>query len=265
MRTVTLVVAVAAVCVTSAAALAQARILTVQQGEQAPPPAQQRAAPPPHAPAQVDEQSKSAQQDQVQAPDRGAGGAAGETASTPASATKRQDRVPPAAERYRFTPVDNGFLRLDRKSGNVTYCTSHTAGWSCAAVAENRPSLERQIAQLRDEVAALKQEIAALRAPPAAPAPPPPASASPPAQSEQHPVPPQTVPPGKAPSAPPPPDRQGGATLKLPSHQDLARARGFITDTWHRLVEMIQTMQKDLLHTKDDGDAKQLSKQVSRT
>ena len=99
---------------------------------------------------------------------------------------------------------------------------------------ENRASLEKQIDDLRAEVtaanteiAALKQEIAALRAPP----PPPP-----------HPVPPQTVPP-----SPPPGDRTGGITLKLPSHEDLARAGGFIADTWHRLVEMIEHMQKDLL------------------
>ena len=143
----------------------------------------------------------------------------------------------PAAGRYHFTRVDDGYPapRPQIRPGRLLQ-HAH-AGWSCEAVPENRASLEKQIDDLRAEVTAakseidaLKQEIASLRAPP----PPPP-----------HPVPPQTVPP-----SPPPGERTGGITLKLPSHEDIARARGFIADTWHRLVEMIEHMQKDLLRRK---------------
>jgi hypothetical protein len=260
MRTVTLVLAFAAVCASSPA-WAQARILTVQ--DQTPPPAA------PAAPAQVEaplsspapaappQAKPAAPPAEVRAPAAVPAGPKAEAAKPAESQSqsqsqsetqsesqaKRQDRAPPGApERFSFVRVDNGFLRLDRKSGQVAYCTSRNDGWSCEAVPEQRASLEQQIAQLRDEVAGLEMEIARLRTPPPPPAPPP------------HPVPPQTVPP-----SPQAGDQTGGITLKLPSHEDIARARGFIADTWHRLVDMIESMQKDLLR-KNGGDANGVSR-----
>ena len=64
---------------------------------------------------------------------------------------------------------------------------------------------------------ALKNEIAALRAPPPPPKPPPHSG------------------------------KDGDAQIKLPTAEDVARARAFIADTWHRLVEMIENWQKDML------------------
>jgi hypothetical protein len=188
-------------------ALAQARILAAP--EQA-----QDQAPAPQAPAK----------DENQAP-----------AETPAQPpTKTQDQIPSEAQRqdrgrplvpgrYSFNRVDDGLLRLDRHSGEVAFCRPNTTGWVCEAVPENRAVLEKEIAQLRDEVAALQKEIASLRTPP-----PPP-------------VPPQTVPPA------PHPGKDGDAQIKLPTAEDVARARAFIADTWHRLVEMIENWQKDVL------------------
>ncbi len=267
MRTMTLVLALAAACAASPA-LAQARILTVQDQTQvpqaAPPAAQtQPQAPPQPAPpaAQTPPAPAEPKPAQAQPPappkaqaaepreTQGESQAVSKSAKENNSEAKRQDRAPADAPRYHFTRVDDGYLRLDRKSGKVSYCSTRTQGWSCEAVPENRASLEKQIDDLRAEVtaanteiAALKQEIASLRVPP----PPPP--------SPPHPVPPQTVPP-----SPPPGDRTGGITLKLPSHEDLARAGGFIADTWHRLVEMIEHMQQDLLRKNDAGNG------VSRT
>lgn len=127
--------------------------------------------------------------------------------------------------RYGFSRIENGFLRFDRQSGRVSVCMPRTAGWSCEAVPEDRARLEKEIDQLREEVTALKREIASLRAPPPRPRPP------------------QTVP-----LSPPPPDRNsGGVTIKLPMQEDIARARGFLADTWYRLMEMITHWQKDML------------------
>lgn len=211
MRTATLVVALAAACAASPA-LAQSRILTVQDQPPAPTPAP--AAAPAAPPAQTPEPPKS--QTEKQPESRGE------------SQAKRQDRAPPGVPaRYSFTRVDNGLLRLDHKSGDVAYCTPHNAGWSCEAVPQKGASLEQQIAALREEVEALRKEVAALRAPP----PPPP-----------HPVPPQTVPP-----TPQQPDQTGSITIPLPSRADIARARGFIADTWHRLVDLIENLQKDMI------------------
>jgi hypothetical protein len=231
MRTATVVVVLAAACAASPA-LSQSRILTVQDqppapaAEQTPPSAAAPAPPPatPAPPAQTPEPPKSQVEQQP--------------ASQRESEAKRQDRAPPGVPaRYSFTRVDNGLLRLDHDSGDVAYCTPHNAGWSCEGVPQKGASLEQQIAALRDEVDALRKEVAALRTPP-----PPP-----------HPVPPQTVPP-----APQQPDQTGAVTIPLPSREDIARARGFIADTWHRLVDLIENLQKDMM--RKDGDTSGVSR-----
>jgi len=35
--------------------------------------------------------------------------------------------------------------------------------------------------------------------------------------------------------------------LKLPTAEDVARARAFIADAWHRLVEMLVAIEKDMM------------------
>lgn len=124
--------------------------------------------------------------------------------------------APPApATRWSFRRVDDGFVRLDNRTGHVAHCTPRTAGWACQAVPEDRAALEKQIARLQDELAALKKEIAQLRA-----APPPP---------------------------PPPEKKSPGVSLKMPTRNDIARARDYLADTWHRLVQMIVQFQHDVL------------------
>ena len=160
--------------------------------------------------------------------------------------------VPPS--RFTFSRVNNGFLRLDNDSGQVAYCSTQGRGWACQAASENQPALESQVAglqddvaalkkleteiaalqdgvasvkklqteitRLRDEVSSLKKEIVALKEPP------PPRSPS-----------------DFAPSA----DKGGDVTIKLPTREDVARASAFIQDTWRRFVDMINTVQKDMM------------------
>jgi cell division protein FtsB len=167
--------------------------------------------------------------------------------------------VPPS--RFTFTRVNNGFLRLDNDSGQVAYCSTQGRGWACQAASENHPALESQVVDLqddvaalkkleteiaalqdgvasvkklqteitrlrdevsalKDEVSALKKEIVALKEPPP---PRPPADLSPPA------------------------DKGGDVTIKLPTREDMARASAFIQDTWRRFVDMINTVQKDMM------------------
>jgi hypothetical protein len=136
-----------------------------------------------------------------------------------ASEVPRREPPPRPAGRFSFDRVDDGFLRLDHQSGQVAFCQRQEQSWGCEAVPEHRAALERKIANLqgvigglKQQVADLQKEIAALRAPP-----------------------------------PPPPDHNSGLELKMPSAQDMARARGFLAETWHRLVDMIQSMQQDML------------------
>jgi hypothetical protein len=128
---------------------------------------------------------------------------------------------PSGPSRYTFNRVDDGFLRLDNNSGQVTFCSSHGVGWACQAVPEERAVLEKEIVRLQDEVASLKTEIMALREPP--PPPRPPAELIPPSA------------------------KSGDVQIKLPTREDMERARAAIEDAWQRLVDMIVTFQKDLM------------------
>ena len=144
---------------------------------------------------------------------------------------------PISSGRYSFNRVDDGFLRLDNASGEVAYCSARPGGWACEAVAIDRSALETEttsvqkqvalltkldseIARLRDEIASLKGEIAALKEPPP---PRPPADLSAPLE------------------------KGGASSANLPTQQDLARAREYLEETWRRLVEMIVTIQKDIM------------------
>ena len=148
-----------------------------------------------------------------------------------------ENQRPTTQNRFSFSRVENGFLRLDNDSGQVAYCSTQTAGWTCQSVMENRAASETEIARvqkqvaslkeleteivgLKREVASLKKEIAALKE---SPPPRPPADLA------------------------PRPDKGADVIVKLPSHEDLVKARDFIEETWRRLVEMIATMQKDVM------------------
>jgi len=138
-----------------------------------------------------------------------------------ASSAPAQDPVPPSGpSRYSFNRVDDGFLRLDNISGQVAFCSPHAIGWACAVVPEDRAALETEIARLQGEVAQLKQQVANLHEP----APPrPPTELTPRDKS----------------------DNRGDNAAHL--HENLARARVAIQQAWQRLVEIIVTLQKDMM------------------
>jgi hypothetical protein len=138
-----------------------------------------------------------------------------EAAPPPAVVTPGQPTAAPPA-RFSFSRVETGLLRLDTQTGMVALCRSHSAGWACEAVPEDRAALEKEIAHLQEEVTGLKRELAALQ-----PAPPP----RPPA---------------------PVPDTSG-RKLPLVTDEDIARARAFVEEAWRRLVEMLTNFQKDVM------------------
>ena len=139
-------------------------------------------------------------------------------AATPVLAQAQNAAPPNGPSRYTFNRVDDGFLRLDNQTGQVAFCNPRGVGWACQAVPEDRAALEKEIARLQDEVARLKTEVASLREPP----PRPPADLTPPAKG-------------------------GEAKIKLPSHEDIERARVAVENAWRRLVDMIVNFQKDMM------------------
>lgn len=140
--------------------------------------------------------------------------------STQAKTQKEPERSPDdGASRFSFVRVDDGFLRFDLKTGQVAYCNSHSDGWACQAVPENRSALEREVKSLKDEVAGLKREIETLREPP----------------------------PPRPPAPIPPPPAQGDITRDVPGHDDIARARAMLQDVWERLVAAIVGLKNDVM------------------
>ena len=119
--------------------------------------------------------------------------------------------------RYTFNRADEGYLRLDGRTGQVSICTRRPVGWACQSVADERTALESEIARLQTENVALKKELLARNLP----------------------LPGTTKPdqPATKPEAP---------RLQLPSEADLNKVMTFLDKVWRRLVDMIVTLQKDM-------------------
>lgn len=62
--------------------------------------------------------------------------------------------------RYAMTPIPEGVLRLDTRTGTVSTCTKNGAGWACYAVPDERSALDAEIGRLQVEVEKLKAELA---------------------------------------------------------------------------------------------------------
>ncbi len=142
-----------------------------------------------------------------------------ELPSDPAPAAATPAAPPAAGGRFSFQKVEGGLLRLDSQSGQVAFCGPRSAGWTCQPVPEERAALEQEIARLQDQTAKLQSELAALREPPA---PRPPAELAPPAAKSE-------------------------PKIKLPSAEDVERARTAIEEAWRRLMDMIVTLQRDVM------------------
>ncbi len=136
-----------------------------------------------------------------------------------------KDIVPQPAGRFSFTKVEGGLLRLDTVTGHMSFCSPHTVGWACSAVPEDRAALDAEIARLQGALASLKDEIAKAQLPPEPPRPPADLSPQPPGQ-------------GKA---------QDDAKLRLPSREEMERARAALERAWQHLVDMITQFQKDMM------------------
>lgn len=120
--------------------------------------------------------------------------------------------------RYTFNRVDDGYLRLDGRTGQVSLCLQRPAGWACQAVPDERTALEAEIARLQAENAAIKKELIARNLPL-----------------------PGTIKP-EAPATSPDDPR-----LQLPNDAELNKVMNFVEKVWRRLLEMIATVHKDLL------------------
>ena len=81
---------------------------------------------------------------------------AGTANPPPAPPEQPADAGDAANGRFVMTPVAEGFLRLDTRSGEVSLCTLAAGQAQCRASADERAALEAEIDRLARENAALK-------------------------------------------------------------------------------------------------------------
>jgi hypothetical protein len=61
--------------------------------------------------------------------------------------------------RYTLSATDNGYLRLDTRTGAVSICTSK-GGWTCRVVPDERAALDQEIGRLQSDIDKLKTQLA---------------------------------------------------------------------------------------------------------
>lgn len=66
--------------------------------------------------------------------------------------------------RYTMTETDDGFLRLNTETGEVSHCREKAGGFTCDLAADERAAYENQIAALTERLERLEAKTPAERA-----------------------------------------------------------------------------------------------------
>jgi hypothetical protein len=130
--------------------------------------------------------------------------------------------------RYTMTPIPEGVLRLDTRTGTVSTCSNNWAGWACYAVPDERSALDAEIGRLQTELEKLKGQLAA----------------GPTVSGKIEDALPKSDPLKKAEPKVAEGDRK--IEIPLPSDQDVDRVMSFLERAWRRLIEMANRVQKDV-------------------
>jgi hypothetical protein len=131
--------------------------------------------------------------------------------------------------RYALSPVADGVLRLDTRTGAVSTCNNNGTGWACYAVPDERAALDAEIGRLQADNEKLKAQLAERE----------------PAITGKIDEPmPKTDSLKKA--EPKPGDSARKIEIPLPNDRDMDRMMAFLEQAWRRLVEMANRMQKDV-------------------
>lgn len=138
--------------------------------------------------------------------------------------------------RYALSPVADGVIRLDTRTGAVSTCSNTGAGWACHAVPDERAALDAEIGRLQAENERSKTELEKLKAE---------LAAREPTVSGKIDEPlPKTDSLKKA--EPKAAEGEHKIEIPLPSDRDMDRVMSFLEQAWRRLVEMANRMQKDI-------------------
>ena len=130
--------------------------------------------------------------------------------------------------RYTLSPVADGVIRLDTRTGTVSTCNNSGIGWACYAVPDERAALDAEIGRLQADNEKLKTELAARE---------------PTVSGKTDEALPKS---DSLKSDPKAADSERKIEIPLPSDQDMDRVVSFLERAWRRLVEMANRMQKDV-------------------
>ena len=137
--------------------------------------------------------------------------------------------LPDAANgRYALSPVGDGVIRLDTRTGAVSTCSNTGTGWACYAVPDERSALDAEIGRLQAEVEKLKGQLAA----------------GPTVSGKVDEALPKSDPLKKA--EPRSGEGERKIEIPLPSDQDMERVMTFLEKAWRRLIELANRVQKDV-------------------
>jgi len=64
--------------------------------------------------------------------------------------------------RFTMSPVDGGFLRLDKETGAVAMCARSSTAWTCTPVEDHTPAATAEVSKLERENRDLKDRVKAL-------------------------------------------------------------------------------------------------------
>lgn len=64
----------------------------------------------------------------------------------------------PKSDRYQLEKLQNGFIRLDRQTGDVSYCRQEQTDIVCRMAADERKAFEEELDQLTRRVEALEKQ-----------------------------------------------------------------------------------------------------------
>jgi hypothetical protein len=130
--------------------------------------------------------------------------------------------------RYSLQPSGDGVIRLDTRTGVVSYCSNSSSGWACYMAPDERKAMDEEVGRLQAENEKMKAQLASANAGKTDEAMP---------KSDKQDAPKQDNP--KA--------AEGGRRIEipLPSDADMDRVISFLERAWQRLVDMANRMQKD--------------------
>jgi hypothetical protein len=131
--------------------------------------------------------------------------------------------------RYALSPLRDGAIRLDTRTGAVSTCTNTGTGWACYAVPDERAALDEEIGRLQSDNEKLKAELAARE---------------PTVTGKTD----EPLPKADSLKKPEPKAAEGERKIEipLPSDRDMDRVMSFVEQAWRRLMEMANRMQKDV-------------------